>query len=331
MDIGDILEHNRQINIKRLEDKETARKIILALYQCPYIKFQWSFVQEIGINEIKRYTNIYFNPKLEQEIDFTRNDSIEINIEPNEYLLTWTKDTYLEIFENLDNRYILEGIEFYISNFNNIDDIIADINKKEDNVKYIANRPEKVLRHFRLILCNNKLDSFNKKIIDLKFITQKFFNKVMNNSLSNDDKITVITDEIPNSYVVALKGLTLEDIISKANDENIYVENKYYSSVEELNTNIDNITDKFNELILDHISIIPEETQRAYNNTDQIIKTYFQNFKEENIYNVYILTNNNIYNSGFNNIPKVIDIPEENIIYSEKDKDKIINMMLNEQ
>lgn len=318
MDIGDILEHNRQINVKRLEDKKVAKDIIVTLYQCPYVLFNWNDIQEQEINKIKEYINIYFNPELISE-----------NINTPESLLTWTKDTYLEIFENLDNRYILDGFEFYILNFNSIDDVIADINEKEDNIEYISNRPEKVLRHFRLILYNNKHNDFCKDLNNLNFITQKFFNKVTNNSLKSDDKITVITDKIPNNYVVALKGLTLEDIINKANDENLYVEDKYYSSVEELNASIDNITDKFNELISDYINMIQQNSN--VNNTELNIKNYIKGFKDKEIYNVYILTNNNMYNSGYNNIPKTIDIPEENIIYSEKDKDKIIDILLNEQ
>lgn len=318
MDIGDILEHNRQINVKRLEDKKVAKDIIVTLYQCPYVLFNWNDIQEQEINKIKEYINIYFNPELISE-----------NINTPESLLTWTKDTYLEIFENLDNRYILDGFEFYILNFNSIDDVIADINEKEDNIEYISNRPEKVLRHFRLILYNNKHNDFCKDLNNLNFITQKFFNKVTNNSLKSDDKITVITDKIPNNYVVALKGLTLEDIINKANDENLYVEDKYYSSVEELNASIDNITDKFNELISDYINMIQQNSN--INNTELNIKNYIKGFKDKEIYNVYILTNNNMYNSGYNNIPKTIDIPEENIIYSEKDKDKIIDILLNEQ
>lgn len=321
MDIKDILEHNRQINVKRLEDKEIAREIIIALSKCTFILFSWKYLQDNGINGIKNYSNIYFNPELLQE-------NYNETIKANEYLVNWTKDNYLEIFENLDNRYILEGFEFYISNFDSLEDVINDINKKEDNIKF-ANRPEKVLRHFRIILCNNKHNNFDKNFVNLTNITQKFFNKATNDSLKNTDKITVITDELPNSYIIALKGFTLEDIINKANDDNI-IENKYYSSVEELNASIDNITDKFNELILDYINLMPEGSE-IINATETTIKSYIEKFKNEEIYNVYILTNNDMYNSELTNIPKILEIPEENIIYSEKDKNKIINMILNEQ
>jgi len=321
MDIKDILEHNRQINVKRLEDKEIAREIIITLSKCTFILFSWKYLQDNGINGIKNYSNIYFNPELLQE-------NYNETIKANEYLVNWTKDNYLEIFENLDNRYILEGFEFYISNFDSLEDVINDINKKEDNIKF-ANRPEKVLRHFRIILCNNKHNNFDKNFVNLTNTTQKFFNKATNDSLKNTDKITVITDELPNNYIIALKGFTLEDIINKANDDNI-IENKYYSSVEELNASIDNITDKFNELILDYINLTPEGSE-IINATETTIKSYIEKFKNEEIYNVYILTNNDMYNSELTNIPKILEIPEENIIYSEKDKNKIINMILNEQ
>ena len=151
MDIGDILEHNRQINVKRLEDKKVAKDIIVTLYQCPYVLFNWNDIQEQEINKIKEYINIYFNPELISE-----------NINTPESLLTWTKDTYLEIFENLDNRYILDGFEFYILNFNSIGHrenlcALASLRSVTNKTRAkVYRRAPKVEDNSSLILCTGK-------------------------------------------------------------------------------------------------------------------------------------------------------------------------------
>lgn len=293
MNIYDILKYNKQINDERLKYKDLAYNILSLL-----------------INTVNLDINDIHTTYLEDEnaaLDVVKQRILDyLNIYEN--IFDWDLTSYLEIFEN---TYLKTGIIFYIRNFNNNEDLIEDKNKLEDNKKYIADRPEKVLRHFNLILINNSDNVNDRSILQLKNIIRDFFKS---KNIKDDKNVTYISDSIPNDidnenqHIYKLTGSELNKIIEDSS--NMYLEDQYYSSVEELNLNIDNIVNKFNELILnycnsDKLEEIHEDINKIYNNK---------------LNKLYIISVDNERNP----LTAPIDIPFENHIFSEMDKEKIL-------
>ena len=239
---------------------------------------------------------------------YTKDNEDESNNEKHN-IVDWNSDTYLEIFEDI---YLIEGLLFYIHKYSDDEELILEFDKEQNDEEYKKSAPEKILRYFGIVYINNVNHKFNNKLSNLKNITKRFF---INSKVNENKLVTAISNKIYNNNsgyrLHKLNGLTLDEIIQQANDRIHINDDRYFSSTEELYNDFDKIIYEFNKLVTSYIN--KNKLSEIFQDIDYT--------KLGSLDEVYIIGSNKL---DINNIPKTINIPEENYIFSDIEKDKII-------
>lgn len=181
----------------------------------------------------------------------------------------------------------------------NIEDILIDNIEYNKTAEETDKKPERILRFFRV---------YGKKIDKNKFVLK---GQKQNQSNIDNGNQNIISDSLSNyKNICKIDAKYINDILNS-----VYIDSsKKYSSITDLKNDADEIINKINNII--NKQFITEYKNEELN---QKINAYLNGDLNENIY----ILSNDIFDDIESN--KIIYIPKEYYIYSEIDKDNILN------
>ena len=316
----DIFVKEQQLKLKDIINEINEHK--QELMKIPYI-----FNAPEIYNETQKINYIIFNIEIRKNIDIVINiiNNIFYYNYENIFKQILIKDDFLikKLFSNLDDIYILSELE---NNLKKLKDNINFLSESENNIsKYYKLYVENIESNKNIKIIQEKQNIILKLIFNIKLIMINMKEKCLNKILKYKfDIIKNTLDEIDKSniyfYNLSLKINKIEQyFVFQINNKLEYIKldkNKIITLIEQLSLNKQlkelsryftekNILkfDKFNKIF----QIVQEmiTIENDYNNENMILIHLLDNFKAEQLWNIY---SDIIKNFNNNNINELYDL-----------------------